>query len=269
MNLDLVVLAAGEGKRMKEKLKNKPKISMPILSNVSLLDCHAMFAMEAKKEGVPIQGIFVVTGYRSEFVEQKIKLLSKHLQILFTVIYNPFFALSNNLVSLYLALLVCKNDFVIINGDDVLLPKAFIKLLDTTELVNGLLLAISRKDRYDEDDMKVKEEKGYLKFVGKRLARGIEANAESVGFCVVRGMATSLFRNIVSELVRRKEFLNSFWLTAVQLFAQRFNNLAFVREVPYTAWHEFDVPADLEDFQNNPIYNDLRNYVAEIKRTLR
>jgi choline kinase len=49
----------------------------------------------------------------------------------------------------------------------------------------GISVTIDRKDSYDEDDMKVVEEGGRLKAIGKRLPKD-RVNAESIGLLAFR-----------------------------------------------------------------------------------
>ena len=112
-----IILAAGKGERLWPLTRNMPKSLLEIGNGITMLENQILCLSESG-----IKEVFIVVGYRAEQIEAKIKhLIEFNCEI--KTIYNPFFDISNNLHSLWFAKEVMFEDFIIINGDDVLIPK--------------------------------------------------------------------------------------------------------------------------------------------------
>ena len=94
--MKILILAAGTGSRLLPLTRNTPK---------SLIDLgNGMTLLETQLEAIRPTGVakvVIVTGYRSEQIEAKIR---HHEGFDFQIVYNPFFDVSNNLVSAWMAM---------------------------------------------------------------------------------------------------------------------------------------------------------------------
>ncbi|MFT4543185.1 MAG: choline kinase [Planctomycetota bacterium] len=240
----LFVLAAGTGSRLFPLTKNTPMSLLDLGDGVSLLERQIETAISARE----IDEIFIVTGYKSGQIEQKI--LEYKADIKVTAVFNPFFEVSNSLASLWCVNhLTLDQDFVITNGDSHYRND----ILNTHVLCNdrpGIYLATSVKDQCDDDDMKVLiDDDGDIARVSKEIPLE-EAQAESVGFVLVRGeRLRQIYANKVVDLLKDKTYLNRFWL-------ETFNAVAHdgvytkTTEIPADAWSEVAFHPDIATIRN-------------------
>ena len=107
-----IILSAGQGRRLLPLTENKPKCLLAIAGRAIL-----QWQLDALLEA-GIEEISVITGFRSDLVEQLLR--SEYPDITgIEVIYNPFFNVSDNLASCWLARSSMDSDFLLINGDTI------------------------------------------------------------------------------------------------------------------------------------------------------
>jgi choline kinase len=222
--MKIIILAAGRGERLMPLTRNTPKPLLDMGNGCTLIEEQ----IQSIQESGAIQEIVLVIGYLADQVEAKLQHFKRNgLRI--TTVYNPFYDVSNNLMSLWLAKYEMETDFLITNGDNLFTPDVFSGLVGQND--DGIFLAVSRKAEYDPDDMKVTIDSGQISFVNKRIEPE-QAFAESPGLALVRGpRARKLFCEILEELARRPEYVGKFWLETF--------NRAYERGVPVVPW-EFD-----------------------------
>ena len=63
----------------------------------------------------------------------------------------------------------------------------------------AIAVTVDEKESYDADDMKVVEEDGRLRAIGKRLADADGVNAESIGLLAFRGDGAERFRAAIAS----------------------------------------------------------------------
>ena len=168
-----IILAAGKGERLMPLTSDKPKSLLELKNGITLLESQLI---NIYKSG--IKKVIVVTGYQTEKIESKVEFYSDKYNIDIKIIYNPFFDISNNLISLWQARHEMASDFIIINGDDIFKESVLSGLIkyDKNEIIT---MVIDRKKKYDLDDMKliIKNEK--ILRVSKNIPLD-EANGESI-----------------------------------------------------------------------------------------
>ena len=144
----IIILAAGKGTRAFPLTKNTPKPLLDIGNGVTLLEKQ----LENIQKSKAVDEVILVIGYLAEQIEVKLKMHEENgLKI--TTVYNPFYETSNNLISLWLAKHCMDDDFLITNGDNIFEPDVFADLVNKNE--EGIFLTISKKNKYNDDDMKV------------------------------------------------------------------------------------------------------------------
>ena len=108
----------------------------------------------------------------------------------------------------------------------------------------GICVTIDRKDEgYDDDDMKVVEEGGRLKAIGKRIAEGV--NAESIGLLAFRaGGVGAVPRSDRAARCARREGTTIWYLRVINHIAQSAD--VWTLDISGEEWGEVDFPPDVE-----------------------
>jgi len=133
------------------------------------------------------------------------------------ITYNPFYGVSDNLVTCWLARPAMNEDFILLNGDTLFVTPVLEKLL--TAPLAPLTMAINHKPEFDDDDMKVTlESDGRLRAVGKALDLST-VDAESIGLMLFRGHGVDTFCEALDAAVRSPEALNAWYLSVVNALA--------------------------------------------------
>src|SRR4029079_4872202 len=92
----------------------------------------------------------------------------------------------------YMAREELSGDCLVWNGDTLVSRELMAKVVGNQR--SGICVTIDRKDDgYDDDDMKVVEDGGRLKAIGKRISDGV--NAESIGLLAFRSGGSAAFRH--------------------------------------------------------------------------
>lgn len=203
--MNLIILAAGTGSRLYPLTKNTPKSLLDLGDGVSLLEKQIESAIKSDV----IDKIYIVTGYKSGQIEEKIKEYNKDIEI--ETIFNPFYLVSNNLASVWCAnSVLLQKDFIITNGDNLYRKNV---LPEFTSINEGIHLTISYKDEYDDDDMKViLDDNKSVVHVSKQVPLP-DVMAESVGLVGIFGERyRSAFVKKVIRMLHSEEKLQFFWL---------------------------------------------------------
>jgi choline kinase len=136
-------------------------------------------------------------------------------------------------------------EFIITNGDNIFKEDVFRDLVQNNS--DGIFLTINKKDKYDEDDMKVNLENDKLIQVSKTIPLE-ESNAESVGLVYVSGNRyTNVFRKAMERLVRNFEYRNKFWLEIFNKLSLNGVNIKTFEIDGETKWKELDFHPDIEN----------------------
>src|SRR6478735_4549419 len=164
-----IILSAGQGSRLGHLVDDRPKCLIDF-NGRTLLD-RQLDTLEANGVGEAV----VVTGFHDELVREAIERRSGGPNV--RTVFNPFYKVADNTGSLFMAREELAGECLVWNGD-TLVSKALMGRV-VANRQPGICVTIDRKPSYDDDDMKVVEEAGRLKAIGKRLSQGV--NAESIG----------------------------------------------------------------------------------------
>jgi choline kinase len=187
-----------------------------------------------------IEEACVVVGFGAPQVEaylQQNPIPGLHVETL----YNPFYAVADNLISCWVARSQMQSDFVLMNGDTLFAHSVLKRLLAAPPAL--ITLAVNHKDEYDGDDMKVRlAPNGRLEAVAKSLTPE-QTNAESIGMMCFRGKGPAVFRDTLDDMVRSPDSLRSYYLAVIDRIAAT----GRVRSVPIRGdwWAEIDTVSDL------------------------
>lgn len=207
-----------------------------------LIDFNGRSLLDRQLDTLEASGVHeavVVTGFHDELVGEGIERRTGGPTV--RTIYNPFYKVADNTGSLFMAREELAGDCLVWNGDTLVSRDLMRRVIDNRQ--PGICVTIDRKDLYDEDDMKVVEEDGRLKAIGKRLPLD-RVNAESIGLLAFRSGGAEQFRKAVEQAIRTSEGTTIWYLRVIHQIAQR----AEVRtlDIQGEEWGEVDFPADVE-----------------------
>jgi L-glutamine-phosphate cytidylyltransferase len=231
----VIILAAGQGKRLLPLTADVPK---------ALLDIGGKSLIQRQIEAFRacgVKDVTVVTGYASRRMEQVLANLSLRLDVKISSVYNPFFAVADNLASCWLARHEMTSDFIQVNGDNVFKADLVERILNAE--VPDAAVAINRKQSYDADDMKVMLDGKRLTEVGKNLPLDT-VDGEAIGFYLFRGSAVLAYAKELEIAMLDPAGLKRWFPSAVGSLAKKIDIGTI--EVTGHQWCEVDFPVDLQ-----------------------
>lgn len=239
--MKILILAAGRGERLMPLTQNTPKPLLDMGNGRTLLEEQLA---RIRRAGT-IDEVVLVIGYLAAQIEAKMQAWQAEQGLRIETVFNPFYDVSNNLMSLWLAKhAMGGEDFMVTNGDNLFVPEVFTDLAAVTE--PGVWLAVGERSAFDFDDMRVEFEGDVVARVSKQLSDE-RSHAESPGLCLVRGeRSRRLFVRHLESLAREPEALGQFWL---ELFNRLYD--VGVPVCPWrfdtaSAWQEMDFHHDVE-----------------------
>ena len=228
-----IILSAGQGSRLGHLTDDRPKC---------LIDFAGRSLLDRQLDTLAACGVdeaVVVTGFRDDQIEAALAKRVGGPRV--RTIFNPFFKVADNLGSLFVAREELAGDVLVWNGD-TLVSEALMARVVGNKGRDGICVTIDRKDRYDEDDMKVvADDDGRLRAIGKRIAKGV--NAESIGLLAFRGDGAARFRRAIEKAMRTSEGTTIWYLRVIHHLAQ--NGEVWTYDIAGEEWGEVDFPEDV------------------------
>ena len=228
-----IILSAGQGRRLLPLTERAPKCMLPVQGRPLIgrqIDALARCGVD---------DVTVVVGFGAGLVEAG--LVEHYGPRRIRTLYNPFFAITDNLVSCWVARAEMESEFLLLNGDTLFAASVLERLLAAPE--HPITLAVSCKEQYDDDDMKVIRDGDRLLRVGKKLARE-DVNAESIGMMTFRGDGPRHFREAMDQALRTPVALSQWYLSLIDALAK--TGVVYTQEIDAAGWTEVDSAADLE-----------------------
>ena len=228
-----IILSAGQGSRLGPLTATKPKCLIDFAGR-SLLD-RQLDTLAA----CGVSEVVVVTGFRDDQIEASLSRRIGGPRV--RTIFNPFFKVADNLGSLFVAGHELDGDVLVWNGD-TLVSEALMARVVANRGQDGICVTIDRKDRYDDDDMKVvADHDGRLTAIGKRIDDGV--NAESIGLLAFRGRGAARFRDAIEAAMRTSEGTTIWYLRVIHHLAQ--SSDVWTLDIKGEEWGEVDFPEDV------------------------
>ena len=227
-----IILSAGQGKRLLPLTANRPKCTITIHGR-SILEWQIH---ELIKFG--INRIDVVVGFGADTVETVIGNQTNSHTI--RTLYNPFYALADNLISCWVARNEMMEDFILLNGDTLFEPAILERVLQAPSA--PIALVTDEKSQYDADDMKVIAQDNQLLRIGKTLDVQT-VTGESIGMIRFQQEGPQLFRSAIEHRVKQPKALKQWYLSLVDELAQQ-GHVSTV-SIKGMVWAEIDNPNDL------------------------
>ena len=225
--MKVLILAAGEGKRLKSHTVHIPKSLVPLNEKPIIL--HIMEACEQ----AGLTEFVIVTGYMKEKLERQLSTYHKHI----TFVHNPLFHTAENGQSAYAArdLLSNEDSFVMTMCDHLVEPNLLRKLI-TADPRNGCVLAVDKNTAALRDigeATKVLEEDGVIKKIGKEIS---PFNAVDTGYFLC---TPALFEALQTSLNQNRSRLSE----AMQVLADQ--QKLYTVDVSGNFWLDVDTEEEL------------------------
>ena len=228
-----IILSAGQGSRLGHLVDERPKC---------LIDFNGRTLLDWQLDTLDTNNVHeavVVTGFHDDRVEETLARRGGGPRV--RTIYNPFYKVADNTGSLFMAREELSGDCLVWNGDTLVSNGLMSRVLGND--CAGICVTIDRKETYDDDDMKVVEEGGRLKAIGKRL--DLDAvNAESIGLLAFRAGGAERFREAIERAIRTPEGTTIWYLRVIHHLAQQ--SEVWTLDIHGEEWGEVDFPRDVE-----------------------
>ena len=225
-----IILSAGKGSRLLPLTADKPKCLIEFAGK-SLLEWQLDILQDAG-----IEDIVVVTGFREALVDA---VAARRSGV--RTLFNPFYHVADNLGSVWMVRGEFDRDLLLLNGDTLVSPTVVETVLNAQ--TGPIAVTVDEKDGYDSDDMKVLQDGGRLRRIGKTLEPGAY-NAESIGLLAFRGDGPNLFVSQVERMMRTPDGTSRWYLRAIDELAQAGADIRTV-SIRGERWQEVDFPEDL------------------------
>ena len=227
-----IILSAGQGSRLGHLVDNQPKC---------LIDFNGRTLLDRQLDALEANGVHeavVVTGFHDELVNDAIARRTGGPKV--RTVFNPFYKVADNTGSLFMAREELTGDCLVWNGDTLVSRSLMARVVGNDRA--GISVTIDRKESYDDDDMKVVEESGRLKAIGKRLSEGV--NAESIGLLAFRSGGAEQFREAIERAMRTPEGTTIWYLRVINKIAHDAD--IWTLNIEGEEWGEVDFPPDVE-----------------------
>ncbi len=233
MNIDkAIILSAGQGRRLSPLTDTRPKCLID-LSGKSVLHWQLLHLRAAG-----VKEVVVVTGFGAEAVEEEIEQLAL-ADLKVRTLFNPFYGLTDNLATCWLARDEMRGPFLLLNGDTLFEPAIASRLLVAPE--SAVTVTVDRKSAYDADDMKVLTDGTRLRAIGKTIPA---FDAESIGFLRFSAEGAAAFVRTVEQIMRSPEGLKRWYLSVINEMAEAGEEVS-VTSIQGLGWAEMDFPEDV------------------------
>lgn len=226
-----LILAAGRGRRLWPFTAERPKCLLEV-GGITLLE-RQLHNLRA----AGLQRIVVVCGFGVEKIRSVVDALPfADVKLL----YNPFYAISDNLISLWVARSEMDEDLILLNGDNIFHPGSVQALLQQRAPCS---LLAARKARYADDDMKLYLDGECVSHIGKSLDCR-RTDAESLGMLSFRDRGAAALRQALEQIVLNDSALSSHFPSVIQHMIDTGQPFTSCFARPF-ACSDVDTPADL------------------------
>jgi L-glutamine-phosphate cytidylyltransferase len=227
-----IILAAGQGQRLRPLTDHFPKCLIPI-GGASILE-H----MLNRIEWCGLKDVVLVTGFEAACIRRHVARLGIHgLRVEFVV--NERFAETNNLYSLWLALRDNIGPVTILNADDYV-NVHILETLENTSAESAAVVDFTRP--LPSDAMKTRVDGSRVTFLGKTLPEQF-ASGNAIGMYRFSARNANLLRHEIGCWVRDGR-VKDFYTAAISELASRVPLHALSTDG--LTWGEIDDHADLD-----------------------
>lgn len=195
-----MILAAGEGRRLRPYTETLPKALVPVDGETTIMDI-----VLRNMAGVGLRDVVVVVGYAAEAVEQRQRELESRHGVRLTLVPNDKATQWNNCYSLWLAREYFAEGVLLSNGDTVHPVSVEETLLSARG--PGVLLALDDAKALAEEEMKVTlDGAARVSRITKQMAPG-DAHGEYIGVTLIEPAAARPLADALETTWRRDQGL--------------------------------------------------------------
>ena len=243
-----IVLSAGQGKRLLPLTATRPKCLLDVGDNQSVLDVQLGALARCG-----IEHTTVLVGFGADHVDHDLA-VARFGKMEVSTLYNPFYAITDNLATCWIARSAMVDDFLLLNGDTLFEDDLLRQVLEAPEA--PITVTIDRKPEYDADDMKVTlDADRRLAAIGKRLPLHT-VDGESIGMLRFQGSGVQTYTDALDFAMRQPESLSNWYLSVVNALAQKIAVQTVSIEGLW--WAEIDSPEDLAAVRGHFLQPDKR-----------
>ena len=222
------LLAAGRGLRMGGK---QPKALIPLGEEEPMLH-YVLNGLKA----AGIDDLLVVTGFGAKEIEE---FVTERWSDEVSFIFNARWASWGNFHTVRLAIDQSPGfDLLVINSDVVVTPNVFTRVTETT---GDLVLAVQRRPRLDQEDMRVELDGDKIRQVSKHV-KPARSHGEYAGVSLIRPSAARLYHEVATDWEWRADTDRYYEDVYAEILDRIDLRAAFVRMEEYA---EVDTPEDL------------------------
>lgn len=233
-----VILAAGQGTRIRPVHGQHPKCLIEV-DEKTILD-HQIEALSM----AGINEVAIVVGYEKEQIMRHVRSTAIAYEQKIRFIENSFFATTNNIYSLWLALDWLPSDsFMVLNADVIFDPEILIAATRPTAPISMIV-----DPSWRDETMKVIIEGGRVTKMSKKISKD-EFSGTYIGITVFSEAIQHTFVRKMSEIISTGR-VNQFFNVAVQELADEGIHVGFTT-TDGLPWAEIDDPFDLMFAQQN------------------
>lgn len=219
-----IVLAAGKGSRISDKIDGVPK------STLKLTDGTPIIRKTIKNMiSFGIQPV-VCVGYRKKDIFEALEGLD--------VIYydNPFFSITNNIVSLWFARNEFKNEDIVLTSADLYYPDSFLSRLMEAD---GMISMVADSSRIESGDFYLSVgREGYINEYGPNIPLK-KRTYEYMGLTKIDKSIAHAVKSKIEEYIENGDFDKYFEDMIIGLNMSGHYNIDFI-DVKGFFWREFD-----------------------------
>lgn len=220
-----ILMAAGKGTRISRMIQEVPKSTLPI-NGVPLIRHTVKMLLN---EGLEV---CVCVGYQRNKIFDALEGLDV------TYYYNPFYDITNSIVSLWFARNEINEDMLLLNADVFFSKEILTKLLDDP---HEAVVAMDT-GRVEVGDYFFQTINGCVKKYGKDLPRS-ERDSEYVGIAKIKKQFTEIFCSQLNNLINTQQ--HGRWWEEV-LYTMTNEKNIYTLDVKGQFWSEIDYFDDYE-----------------------
>lgn len=248
-NLEVILLAAGSGCRLKSKIEREPKCLLDV-GGKSLLYRHLNALAYCG-----ISNVHIVVGYRSRLVRQHLRHYNGPLSINF--IENKDY-LQGSIQSLKRGLLSFSHDpDLLIMDADVLYPVSLLSRLVEAQFSCGFLLDPRTSPKGEEMMLGVRD--GLVHSINRELDDQWDLVGEGVGFFIIKGSYINHLKHSIKKTLSASGSGADYEMAIDHFLTERPAGYLSVADLP---WTEIDFEQDL-DFAKNIILPKILSLTTE------
>ena len=224
--MQAVILAAGFGSRLGKITNGKPKSFLQI-NNETLIERAVRLLHERG-----ISDVHVVTGYKNELMEDKLKGKA-------VCHHNPLYFCTNVLASFSVAMTALRDDFIFLHADTIFETSILDQLLAAK---GDMVLPIDFK-KVQEEEMKVRvDQHQNIVEISKEIPLEL-AHGEFMGLAKISQGVLDEVRNAVIEELQSKKLLQSYFEGAIQNMIDKGATISSL-DISDKSWIEIDFEED-------------------------